>query len=130
MRVKLEMKGAEQILREQGLGKGGDVQRFLTSEVNRRLGKYMPHRSGALETKLKYIRSDTEIEVLGPYAKYQYYGKAMEGQPPKVVTSRDLEYTKDFNPLAGPRWEKRMMAAEGEQLLRELKAYLARRDGK
>lgn len=46
----------------------------------------------------------TEASWNTPYARYQYYGKAMEGKPPKKVTDRDLVYSKDINPNAQKEW--------------------------
>lgn len=128
--VKVNMKPIQQILKEKGLSRDGDVQRFVTNTINRRIGKYMPHRSGALETKQKHVVSATEIEVLGPNATYQYYGKAMEGKPPMTVTDRDLQYTKTFNPQAGPFWDKRLMASEGPQIRQETQDYINRKKGR
>lgn len=144
--VKIDMPSASQLVRNLGLDEKGDAQRFHTMNINRRMGKYMPHLTGALETKLKYVHSNTEIKVLGPYAKYQYLGKAMvdsqTGKGPAYIpgvgyrfrkgatlkaTDRDLEYTKDFNPQAGPYWDKRLVAAEGDAIAEDLKNYVVRR---
>lgn len=128
-RVTVQMKSAKGILKDKGLTGGGDVQRFFTQTVFNRIHKYMPHRSGALETKLTHIKSDTEIETLGPYAQYQYHGKAMEGKPPMSVTDRDLHYTKTKNPLAGPKWDRALVAAEMPQIQGDVQAYLNRKAG-
>lgn len=87
----------------------------------------MPFQTGVLATKLKYIKSPTEIEVLGPYARYQYYGKVMVGKAPKIVTGRNLSYDKTRNPQAGPFWDKRLMAAEGDQIVSEVQGYINRK---
>ena len=126
-RIKVEMKPVNTILTRLGVNKTGDVQRFVTSTINRRITRYMPFRTGVLATKLKYIKSPTEIEVLGPYARYQYYGKVMVGRAPKTVTDRDLKYDKTKNPQAGPFWDKRLMAAEGRQIVAEAQRYVDRR---
>ena len=125
--VKVVIDSAAGILSRHGLDKNGDVQRFHTMNVNRRIGKYMPHLSGALETKSKRISSGTEITIQAPYAQYQYHGVAMAGQAPKVLTRKALQYTKDFNPLAGPYWDRALVAAEGEALAEDLQAYIDRR---
>lgn len=125
--VDVKMKGVHEILKRHGLDHNGDVQRFHTMNVNRRIGKYMPHLAGALETKLKLISSNTEITVLGPYAKYQYHGMAMAGPPPKVVTDKPLEYTKDFNTQAGPYWDRALVATEGAAMESDLQEYIRRR---
>ena len=128
-RIKVEMKPVNTILTRLGVDKNGDVQKFVTNTINRRMTRYMPYRTGALSTKLKYVKSPTEIEVLAPYARYQYYGKAMAGPPPKEVTDKPLQYTKDFNPQAGPFWDRRMMAAEQNAIAADVMAYI-RRKGK
>ena len=127
IRVRVKMKPVKTILTRMGVKPDGDVQMFVTNTVNRRIIRYMPFRSGALSTKLKHIKSATEIEVLGPYARYQYYGKVMEGPAPKVVTDRDLKYDKTKNPLAGPFWDRRMIANEGAQIADEARRYVSGR---
>ena len=117
----------------------------MTSTVNQRITRYMPFRSGALATKLKFVKSPTEIEVIGPYARVMYYGKVMVDPQtgkagfltpngwrsrkgvPKVVSSRDYDYDKTKNPQAGPFWDRRLMAAEGAQIAADLQRYIDRR---
>ena len=128
IRVRVKMKPVNTILTRMGVKPDGDVQMFVTNTVNRRITRYMPFRSGALSTKLKHIKSATEIEVLGPYARYQYYGKVMEGPAPKAVTDRDLKYDKTKNPLAGPFWDRRLIANEGAQIADEVRRYVSGRE--
>lgn len=125
-KVKLEMKPIATILARLGIDKNGRVQRFLTETVNRRITRYMPFRTGVLATKLKFVSSPTEITVNGPYARYQYYGKVMVGRPPKQVTDIDLNYDKTKHPQAGPFWDRRLMAAEKDVILREVGACIKR----
>lgn len=127
IRVRVKMKPVNTILTRMGVKPDGDVQMFVTNTVNRRIIRYMPFRSGALSTKLKHIKSATEIEVLGPYARYQYYGKVMEGPAPKAVTDRDLKYDKTKNPLSGPFWDRRLIANEGAQIAGEVRRYVSGR---
>lgn len=129
-KIKVEMKPVNAIVNRLGLGKRGGVQLFLTNTVNRRITRYMPYRTGALATKSKYIKSPTEIEVVSPYARYQYYGKVMVGRPPKTATDKDLVYTKTKNPRAGPFWDRALMAAEGRQIAAEVQGYVNRKAGK
>lgn len=145
-KIKVNMKPVNTIVTRLGLNKNGDVQRFVTSTVNRRITRYMPYRTGVLATKLKHIKSPTEIEVIGPYARYMYYGEVMvdpvtgaagfkdaDGQwksrteaphVPKVRSGRPITYTKSKHPLAGPLWDKRLMAAEGAQIAKEVQNYV------
>lgn len=125
-KVRVEMKPVGVILARLGVDRNGRVQRFLTETVNRRITRYMPFRTGVLATKLKFVSSPTEITVNGPYARYQYYGKVMVGKPPKQVTDIDLNYDKTKHPNAGPFWDRRMMAAEKDVIVREVQAYVKR----
>lgn len=125
-KVRVEMKPVGVILARLGVDRNGRVQRFLTETVNRRITRYMPFRTGVLATKLKFVSSPTEITVNGPYARYQYYGKVMVGRPPKQVTDIDLNYDRTKHPNAGPFWDRRMMAAEKDVIVREVQAYVKR----
>ena len=123
-KIKLQMNPINQIIEDKGLAPNGVVQNHLTFEVNRRIGRYMPHLTGVLEHQLKRVISGTQIKIEGPYARYQYYGGAMEGKPPKHLTGMPLEYTKTFNTEAGPFWDRRMMAAEGAQIAADLQEFV------
>lgn len=147
MIVQVKCKSASQIIRDHGLDRNGDVQRYWTNIVNRRISRYMPYRSGALSSKLKFISGSAEITVAAPYAKYQYYGKVMidpeinaagfltkDGTwqsrkgAVKVLTDRPLDYDTTKNERAGPFWDRRLMAAEKDAMIREIREYIRRRE--
>lgn len=126
MIIRVDIKPVAQIIQEKGLAPGGDVQRFHTNNVMRRIQKYMPYRTGAT-IKMMIAQTDTskpEIVLDVPYAKYLYYGKAMEGSAPKRLTDRDLVYTKTKNPHAGPFWDRSLVAAEGDAMAEDVQQYL------
>ena len=146
--VKVNMKPVSVIVTRLGVGKAGDVQKFVTNTINRRLTRYMPYRTGNLSTKLKFVKSPTEIEVLGPYARYQYYGKVMvnanTGKGPALIPGVGYRYKKGTilkvtdkpldqeprstgNDRAGPFWDRRMMAAEKDAIAAEVQAYVRRK---
>ncbi len=146
--VIVKMQPINTILTRLGVDKNGDVQKFVTMDINKRITRYMPYRTGALSTKLKYIKSPTEIEVLAPYANYQYVGKvrvnAKTGKGPALIpgvgyrykkgtvtklTDRDLdqEPRSPGNDRAGPLWDRRLMAAEGGQIAADVQAYVRRK---
>lgn len=147
-RIHVEMKPVSAIVNRLGLGRDGDVQAQVTRIINQRITRYMPYQTGVLSTKpKKHIKSPTEIEVLGPYARYQYYGELMvdhitgSAWSPKygwkVRTGIPLKYHRPEhgengagNPLAGPKWDQRMMAAEGDQIAAEIQEYVDRKAGK
>ena len=148
-RIKVEMKPVGTILTRIGVDKNGDVQMQVTRIINNRITKYMPFRTGVLSTKLKRIKSPTEIEVAAPYALYMYYGKVMvnskTGKGPAFIpgvgyryrkgtvlkaTERDLNYDLTKHPKAGPFWDRRMMASEAAQIAHDIQVYVNRRGGK
>ena len=147
MILRIKMSSPGQIIRRVGIDRDGEVQRYYTHCVSNRMTRYMPAGAQAvLSTKLKFLKSSTEILVLGPYAKYQYFGKVMvdpkigaagfltpEGWRSrknciKVRTPRNLVYSKQYNKRAGPFWDRRMIQKERPALEREVCAYSARRN--
>ena len=144
-RVTVDMKPVRRILKDKGLTAGGDVQRFHTANVLRRIVKYMPYRTGAT---IKLTANQTDISkpyivTDAPYAKFLYYGKLM-GDPvtgaagfldkdgqwkswtnrPKVKSDRPITYTRTKNPQAGPFWDRALSAAEGAAMAADLQRYI------
>lgn len=125
----LTMKELNQLVKDRGLDEAGSAQQFHTQNVLRRIKKYMPHLTGAtykmtiLQTNIRKPQIVTDV----PYGKYLFYGKAMVGKAPKTVTDKPLEYTKTKNPLAGPRWDRALSAAEGKAMAADLQRYIKRR---
>jgi hypothetical protein len=147
MKVKLQLPSAAQLIRAKGLSHDGDVQKFHTQNVLKRIKRYMPYVSGATY-KITVAQTDInkpEIVTNTPYAKYLFYGKKMidpkinasgfltpEGWRSrrgsvKVLTAENLKYNKTKNPAAGPRWDRALVAAEGKALVADLQSYIDRR---
>jgi hypothetical protein len=147
MKVKLQLPTAAQLIRDKGLAPDGDVQRFHTQNVLKRIKRYMPYVSGATY-KITVAQTDInkpEIVTNTPFAKYLFRGKKMidpkinasgfltpEGWRSrrgsvKVLTDENLKYNKTKNPAAGPRWDRALVAAEGKTLVADLQSYIDRR---
>lgn len=126
--VTLTMKGLNQLMKDKGVDKAGNVQQFHTQNVLRRIKRYMPYLTGAtykitaIQTNIREPRIITDV----PYGKYLFYGKAMAGKAPKVVTGKALVYTKTKNPLAGPFWDRTLSAHEGKAMAADLQRYMNR----
>ena len=130
MKVTYKLNSANQIIRRIGLDRGGRVQEFWTTSVARYMEPYLPFRSANSVAKAMQRGMDLKtgiITVSLPYARYLYYGKAMEGKAPKQVTSRDLHYTKTFRPKAGPFWDRRMLADKKKPLMQDLYRFLGKK---
>lgn len=146
MRMRVEMKPIATILVRMGVDNNGEIQRYLTTVIKNRMIRYMPFRTGAMATKLTFVKSSTEIEVSAPYATYQYYDKVMvdaeTGKGPALIpgvgyrykrgatlkaTNRDLQYDKTKNPRAGPFWDRTLMANEGKAIAADVSRYARRK---
>lgn len=128
-KFRLIMNPTKRIIRDKGLSESGEVQRFHTQNVLRRIQKYMPYRTGAT-IKLTISQTDIskpEIITDTPYAKYLFYGYAMAGRAPKHKTDKPISYTKTKNPKAGPHWDRALSAAEGTAMAADLQRYIDRR---
>ena len=147
--VALEMKDLNQLVKDKGLAKAGDVQMFHTQNVLRRIKRYMPFVSG-VTYKITVAQTDIrkpEIVTDTPYAKYLFYGKVMvdpktgaagfmtpEGWRSrkgcvKVRTNRNLSFERSRvkNPQAGLRWDRALSAAEGKAMAADLQRFINRR---
>ena len=143
----LEMNSVDKIIRDKGLDPAGDLQRFHTANVLRRIIKYMPFLSGMLVklTIAQTVISKPEIVTDAPEAEFLFEGKVMvdpknnaagfmtpEGWRSrkgctKVRTERNLKYTKTKNPRAGPHWHKALSATEGKAMAADLQRYNERK---
>lgn len=145
--VYLEMDSVQQILKDLGIDEKGRVQKFHTQNVLKRIKRYMPYRTGAT-FKITVAQTDInkpEIITDTPYARFLYYGKLMVDPKtgaagfliddewksrrgvPKVLSNRDITYTKDKNPRAGPFWDRALSAAEGSAMVADLQRYIDRK---
>lgn len=148
--IKVNMAPVSSIMRRLGVTAQGDVQRFHTANVRRRIQRYMPYRSGAT-IKLMIAQSPVDepfIHVDTLFARMLYYGKIMvdpktgaagfltpngwrsRKDVPKVVSDRDIQYDQTKNPQAGPFWDRRLVAAEGDAMQQDLQDYVNRRAGR
>ena len=147
MKLKLFLPTAKQLIQRKGLSASGNVQMFHTQNVLKRIKRYMPFRTGATYkiTVTQTNIAKPEIVTDVPYGKYLYYGKVMidpqlgvagfmtpEGwrsrkHSMKVLTNRDIQYTRTKNPMAGPYWDRTLSACEGKAMAADLQRYMNRR---
>ena len=114
------------------------VQKFIDSECVRLMAQYTPMQSGMLQ---KSVTLGTRIGsgiiyYNSPYARYQYYGKLMVSSvtgsawarngETKVLTGKDLIYSKRQHPNAQKRWFETMKTNHKKQILRGVVALKRR----
>lgn len=79
----------------------------MANEVLRFSDPYTPLDSSMLKSNVSITNDGKQIIYHSPYARYQYYGKVMAGNPRKA-TEKDLTY--QGSPMRGAFWIKRMWA--------------------
>lgn len=88
--------------------KGGKTQLFLADTCFRRMTKYVPWREGILATNVTVKAGSVTYEQ--PYAHKQYTTNKGKG-------------------IRGRYWDKKMMSAEKELIVKEVEAYTKKMKG-
>ena len=81
------------------------------------MDKYVPMDTGALSETLD-VGADY-ITYEQPYAHYQYKGISVNEKP--------LKYHTDKHPLATSYWDKKMVTAEMQDVVKEVQDYVRKR---
>lgn len=135
------------LLAQFGLEEGGIVQQVIDKSVIDYCMPYVPHDTGTLETSPYAVTviGSGEVVYPGPYAHYMYYGEVYgpnipvfiddSGEPAyffsppgekKHPTGKQLQYSTDYNPLAGPFWLERMKADHLQDIIEEARKNVRR----
>ena len=110
----VKMKPTSTIKARLGLEPNGRVQKFFTNTCYKHMDKYVPlGETGMLRTNVD-IQADS-ITYEQPYAHYQYKGISKSGKP--------LNYR---TPGTGSYWDKRMVSAEIQDVVKEVQDYVNR----
>lgn len=122
MNVKFNVKtsGLEAIDREiANLASKSEV--WLANEILKDTDPYVPALTGSLSQRSHV--DGNEVVYPGPYARYLYYGKVMEGPPegPKHATDKDLVYTKTVHANAQAHWFEASKAQNLQKWLKGVK---------
>ena len=106
----MKMKPISQIKADLGINPGGRVQRFFTDTCYKHMDKYVQKDIGNLRDIVDKGVDYITYEV--PYAHYQYVNQFPEDH-----------YT---TPGTGPYWDKRMVSAEMNDVIKEVQEYVNR----
>lgn len=107
------MKPTSQIITRLKIQPSGPAQRFLTHTCRIHMDKYVPYDTGTL--------AGTADEAVDKIIYPQEYAKVVyEG----VRNGKELNYHKDKHPLAGPYWDKRMVSAEIQDVVKEVEDFI------
>ena len=111
----VRLKPTSQIKGRLGIEPNGRVQKFFTNTCYKHIDKYVPMDEGNLRINAN-VKADS-ITYESPYARYQYYGVREDGSRPVK------NYT---TPGTGPYWDKRMVSAEMQDVVKEVQSYVNR----
>ena len=107
----IKMKPTSVIKARLGIEPNGLVQKFFTNTCYKHMDKYVPLDEGNLRTNVS-VKSDS-ITYESPYARYQYNGVSKNGKPLNYQT-----------PGTGDYWDKRMVSAEMQDVVKEVQDYI------
>lgn len=106
------MKPVSVIKAKLGIQPNGPVQKFFTNTCYKHMNKYVPMDEGNLRTNVNIQTNSITYE--SPYAHAQYVGYTKG--PVKNYTT----------PGTGPYWDKRMVSAEIQDVVREVQNHVNR----
>ena len=110
------LKDVETIKKEIGIQEDGPIQAHFTNACYRYMDKYVPKDTGILRRMV--ILTNDSITYASQYATYQYLGMRDDG------THKVMNYT---TPGTGPYWDRQMVSAEKDDLIKEVVDYAKRR---
>ena len=96
-----------------GIDPIGKVQKFFTNTCYRYMDKYVPKDTGVLRENVTIDINSITYEQ--PYAHAQYVGEVNGGQVTNYTT-----------PGTGPYWDKRMVSAEMQDIVKEVQDFIDR----
>ncbi len=121
----VKLNSINKIEKRLGLEPNGRVQKFFTNTCAIHMDKYVPFDTGTLaETVIVDNQpvsrnvKETTITYEQPYAQYVYNGLSKNGKP--------LNYSHDRHPEAGDHWDRRMVSAEIDRVVKEVQDYVNR----
>ena len=106
------LKPISEIKANLGIEPNGRVQKYFTARCYQHMDKYVPKDTGNLRENV--ILDSDSITYQSPYAHAQYVG---------YTKGPVLNYT---TPGTGPYWDKRMVSAEIQDVVKECQAFINR----
>ena len=106
------LKPISQIKADLGIDANGKVQKFFTDTCAKHMDKYVPMDTGMLRTNISKTSKNITYEM--PYAHAQYIGHT-KGEVKNYTT-----------PGTGSYWDKRMVSAEMQDVIKEVQEYVNR----
>lgn len=137
----VELKPISTIKARLGLTPNGKVQRKFQESCYRHMNKYVPYREGGLSREVD-LSDPRYIVYESTYAHYMYmgekyvmdngksayyspdYGFWSKKGAKKHPSGEKLVYNQSSHPYAGPYWDKRMVSAEMDEVIKEVQDHI------
>ena len=137
--MEIKMQPTSVIKARLGIEPNGRVQRYFQKRCKDYMDKYVPREDGNLRKNVD-LSNPNLIVYQSPYAHYMYEGKVMGPNIPitengniigwfspkgkrKHYTGKDIVYHKAGT---GDHWDRRMVSAEMDSLVKEIQDYIRR----
>lgn len=141
MKTSTNLNSVSTIKARLGIQNGGKAHKFFTGTCYRYMSRFVPSGDTGLLNQNVRLETDS-ITYESPYAHYQYIGKLYVdpkykigafyspdygywSRPgiTKIPTNTNLNY---HTPGTGAYWDKRMWSSKGEEVVKEVQAYIDR----
>lgn len=140
MKVDFEWKNPIDVLAHEKVS-GRDNMLFLAQVAKNYMDEYVPEDTGVLAQNVRITADDDAGHILynSPYAHYQYMGEVygpnypitdggelvgFYSPPHKTPTGEKLQYSTFRHPLATDHWDKAMMTARKNDLVKSYENHL------
>lgn len=110
-KIVIDLPSANKVIQSQGLGPGGRVQKFFTSEIQRIADPYVPYQDGFLKNSSSLLIDGTGIMYTTPYARRLWYGD-------------DFNFQKNGQGLQGSRWVTRAWIDNKDAIIKATNRYI------
>ncbi len=119
------MKPLSTIKIDLGIQESGPIQKFLANSCYLHMDKYVPFDSGDLASIVSISNDGKYIIYNVPYASYQWRGEREDGTRKINESNRN----RSKHSLATSHWDKKMITAEGDEIIKEVHDEIKRRGG-
>ena len=120
--MSVRVNSLETILKRLNIQRGGPAHAYFTELCYKKMNKFVPMSEGVSKGSLRNNVSLTtdSITYESPYASYQFYGRRRDG------THVIKHWT---TPGTGPRWDKRMISVDINDIAKEVGNYVKTHGG-
>lgn len=119
--MSVTLKPISEIKARLGIEPNGRVQKLFTATCAKHMDQYVPFDKGYLAGTVinggvpTVNVTENKIIYSQKYAKYVYYG---------VRNGKLLNYHTDMHEKAGPYWDRQMVSAEIDDVVKEVQKYV------